>query len=464
MLHGGCLAMVLRLALGVSSASAAADTSEPPFHPKEGAFVLKLPADRESPCSGAQLADLNGDAALDIVAVLGGPKGGIHVYLNRKGAFVERAGAVIPFPQCHGCRIADVDNDGAPDLIAFVRGGDLNVYRNVGGEFGDQPHRRIVIDGGAGGCLAGDFDGDGKIDLVVSVKVGGLQGGCWQVLLGKDGLDPAKAIVKAEYGLRLKPLTWHGRLCDDSVCDFLAGPRWVALLPNRSLSKGYFLNWREGYANDVATVADLDGEGSNDLLVTQRAARSVATHHLYLFYGPFALPPEPRNWGYGFTIGPVQACYYTEIPLGPLQRVRPPAVADFNGDGRLDILVQAAQKGVGWQTLIYRQNQPMGFESEDPPTAVLAGASDLLQAVDLNKDGFCDLVSYRSGRVRVFLNRDGHLPADASAPDQALALRDTVRCVTSVDLDGDTWPDLVVRCARWVRVYLNRWGTAAKAQ
>jgi hypothetical protein len=191
------------------------------------------------------------------------------------------------------------------------------------------------------------------------------------------------------------------------------------------------------------------GDGATDLLLTQSPAPN-RNNALRLFYGPFAHGVERASWTYGFNVGPIQVSRVTAIPLGPLHASRPPIVADLNGDGRPDILQQVAQSENGqvkWRALVYFQNQPMGFEPEDKPSVTIDGADGLLAVADLNQDGFNDLVLMRHspGRILIFLNRNGHLPASTASPDQTLVCTDQPQSLTVVDATGDKRPDLVVR-------------------
>ncbi|MDD5676728.1 MAG: VCBS repeat-containing protein [Kiritimatiellae bacterium] len=428
------------------------------FDHKEGASLLRPPTEPGSFIGGTKIADFNGDGAPDLAAWVGGPKGAVYIYLNKNGRWADPQDGMIVFPKCGGCETGDIDNDGKTDLVMFERGKDLKIFLNKGGSFANTPDRQIAIVGGASYCLVGDFDTDGKTDLAVSAgdtKV------AFQIFLGKHGLDPARKLVKAEghdsgvYG----PLTWRGKLGEDSASDFLAGPRWVALLPNDTLRKGYF---GDIYTDHWAITADLDGDGTTDVLTTQRPGPGK-TIFLRLFYGPFAIGEESPAWQYGFNIGPMQTTRFTEIPVGPAEAWRLPIATDINGDRRTDILMQVAQAQNGkpkWRTLVYTQNRPMGFEPEDPPGITLDGSGDTLYVADLNRDGLADLIlcGHEPGTLRLFINRNGQLPADASRPDQVLAVGNKALSAIPADLNGDGWPDLIVQCQGQVAIYLNQGG------
>jgi hypothetical protein len=450
---------VLAALLILSAFCEAEEGQRPLFSDKQGMFLLKPPTGRQSHVGGTRVADLNGDGAADLVVWGDGPEGAIFVYLNKSGAFSDPPECRVPFAQCDACEVGDVDNDGRLDLLAFERGKDLKIYLNKGGgQFQAAPDRQLEIAGGTAHCLAGDFDKDGKTDLCVSSAAQGDTPVARQMFLGKHGLDPKKRLLKDERGgTSYGALTWFGKLCDDSACDFLAGPRWVALLPNDTICKGYF---GDIYTDNGAVPADFDGDGATDILLTQAPAPK-ANNILRLFYGPFAHGVERPSWTYGFNVGPIQAGRLTEIPLGPLQGSRLPIVADLNGDGRPDILQQVAQTENGqpkWKALIYFQNQPMGFEPEDKPSITMDGADGMLSVADLNQDGFKDLVLMRHspGRILIFLNRSGRLPANTDRPDQTLICTDQPQSMTIVDVTGDKRLDFVVRFVGHIVIYAQR--------
>jgi hypothetical protein len=120
------------------------------------------------------VADVDGDAALDLVAharvnaaaLLGDGAGGFMV-----------AGAVDLWGSCSGeskAAMADLDRDGLPDLVNSVVGANdiecwqtANLFwaRNLGaGEFGE--HEEAGTEGSNDLLVAGDLDGDGFEELV----------------------------------------------------------------------------------------------------------------------------------------------------------------------------------------------------------------------------------------------------------------------------------------------------------
>ncbi|MCB1129238.1 MAG: VCBS repeat-containing protein [Verrucomicrobiae bacterium] len=82
-------------------------------------------------CTGAVFADLNGDAALDLlVSSLGG---GVHSYLNDGTGRFRETTAEAGLSSTHGSTtmaLGDVDGDGDPDVVSANRDGDdLTIFR-----------------------------------------------------------------------------------------------------------------------------------------------------------------------------------------------------------------------------------------------------------------------------------------------------------------------------------------------
>ena len=272
--------------------------------------------------SGVCIYDVDDDGFLDIFLPNGLPESGRKpaaeprsaLYRNRgDGTFEDvthKAGVGSPGYWAQGCVFGDYDDDGNVDL--FVTGfGRYILYRNLGkGRFQD-----VTTDAGfdgsgwSTGAAFGDYDGDGRIDLYVSHYL--------------------------DYGPGSPPLPTPG---DGINCMYrghpvICGPRGLKHAVGR-----LYRNEGNGRFRDVTRTSgirtepggyglgaiwtDLDLDGDLDLYV----ANDSTPNYLY------------RNEGGRFTeIGTVAGVAYSED--GREQAGMGVDAADFDNDGRLDLLV-----------------------------------------------------------------------------------------------------------------------------
>ncbi len=289
----------------------------------------------------------------------------------------------------HSVAVGDFNQDGIPDLV--VVSGDIVVFHGKGtisillGN-GDGTFRAggLFDPGGfhTSSVAVGDFNGDGKLDLVVV----------------NGGDAPA---VDRNVGVLLG--NGDGTFQPVAVYDAGAAPGFVA-------------------------VGDFNGDGKLDFVVTGNSSDDISAGEVSIFLG--------RGDG---TFAP--AVTYPTGGIGASSV----AVADLNGDGRLDLAVAnetqsiSAMLGRGDGTFQAAVNYPDTLS----PVAIASG--------DFNGDGKLDLVVGNAGGFSVLIgNGDGTFQAPVSYPTG-----DNFDSVAVGDFNGDGKLDLIVAGFQFVNLLLG---------
>src|SRR5258708_7643290 len=197
---------------------------------------------------------------------------------------------------------------------------------------------------------------------------------------------------------------------------------------------------RQDYAagRDPSSVAvgDFNGDGTMDLAVVNRNSGTVS---LLLGNGD----------------GTFQAAQSVAVGDAVVSAVSFVAVGDFNGDGKLDLVVINGHSYQGGTVSVLLGNGDGTFQAAQ----TVAPAAEALAVGDFNRDGNLDLAvisssSYWGGTVSVLLgNGDGTFESPLS-----FDAGDWPSYVAVGDLNGDGKPDLVVVAfnAHTVSVFLGQ--------
>jgi hypothetical protein len=376
------------------------------------------------------VADLNGDNNLDIVISSSSPAGGkISVFLGNGDGTFQPERAAFSFPGTSwapATAIADLNGDGKPDLAftmgdMYPLGPVVQVALGAGdGSFGTPTKYPI---GSSDSVAIGDMNGDGFLDIVtsgISILLGDGQGGFpnrvdyWQEAFGRiilgdfDGDGKTDIIVGAGTAVALT---------GPSVMVFLAGGASTFGGPPVSLVSGLNSTNRQAYSH---VAADFNGDGFPDLLVQDFTEMNVLT---------------------GVGDGSFRETFHYVPATGYVTSI---ATADFNQDGKLDIVVTIYNPPTA-RMLVFLGNGDGSFQA--PLSSPSPCCFSKITVADFNGDGKPDvavLLSNQEGvapvQLLIYLGTgDGTFAAPLASSVGAYPAALVVG-----DFNGDGKPDLVI--------------------
>lgn len=271
--------------------------------------------------SGAVFSDIDGDGDADLVLAL--EWGSVMVFTNEAGNFTnatERLGLAKYKGLWNGVTVGDLDEDGKLDIIATNWG--LNSrYRT------DPQHPlRLYYD---------DFDGNGTLDLVESYYDAKM--GKYVPYRGLDAMAAAMPFIKTKFATY--------KAYGEAGVEEIFGPRLASapFVTANTLQHMVFLN-RGDHFDPVAMpieaqfapafgvgVADYDGDGHDDVFITQNFfATQIDTPRLDGGRG---------LWMKGDGAGKLVSVPGRESGVKVYGDARGSALADFDRDGRVDLVV-----------------------------------------------------------------------------------------------------------------------------
>lgn len=391
----------------------------------EDARVEKKEVLTEKEVTSFVVADLNGDGRVDL-AFYGKPKELVVLAGNGDGSFVEsRTFPVTDGAEGRGALAAgDLNGDGRADLALLTEKQVALVLAREDGTL-SEPVRvpRAVAQVSALGIA--DLDGDGRKDL--------LQFAAEHPRPVRVRFQESDGTLGPEIGLSMPPFrTIDVRdLVPGGGAEILAVPRTSGLFRMMALSSRTdgekagelgslrifpFADERSSKPRRLA-VGDLDGDGRNDVVVTEPGTAQVALY---------------RQAADGRLASP---------RLYPsLSETEAIAVADLDGDGRAEVAVLSGKEdAVGISTLDAEGRLPF------PRSLTVAGKPRAMAAGDLDGDGKPDLVVVTKGetwQARVF--------SGAAVEPRVVDLpgldpkRDDADALTIHDIDQDGRADLLL--------------------
>jgi len=444
--------------------------------------------------SSPAVADVDGDGAAEVVAsaysivVLDGATGSVE-WRVASGHDATEPGATNVGRTWPGIVIADVDGDGSEEIVTAHGNGWVSVYTGSGLFEAGWPRQPAANE--LRGLSVGDLDGDGTLEIVVTAasysavntwvlehdgttrpgwpQLSGGGGYAYGVFndtsaiadLNGDGVpellvpsdvhyicaySPAGAAVGADPVFGAK--NWGEVGVWESYATELRG--WGYCNGVRAES------YRTNFANGPAVVADMDGDGSLEVVATGRTydctgGETTKYNGVYIFEadrGRF------QGSGYDWTTVPVDLGLPLSLDWNVIESAMPnPAVADLDGDGEQEIVYAdfAGQVHAFWLDGTEHGSWPYAVYSSGPYRFASEPA-----IADLDADGSAEVIftswvakgSSQTGHLFVVdatgaLLHQVSLPVAFGGPDW----NGSLPCPTLADIDGDPDLEVVLRTA-----------------
>ena len=389
---------------------------------------------------GGAVGDFNGDGYPDLF-VLGGGDRADALYINqRDGTFADRAvdWGVAARHRGTGCTVGDYDDDGDDDLFVTSLGsmddvlpsaGQHRLYRNDGGAFIDMATAAGVNASAASpdgfGAAFGDYDLDGDLDLYVSGWFVEGSAGARGSRLFRNAGDGTFDDVTETAGLAARSTQAFGGIFAD-----MNGDRFPELLVAGDYgTTRYYRNNRDG------TYTDID-PGT----------------------GAASLSGADPDWS-----------------IGKAHNGMGHAVADFDGDGRLDWFVTAIWPAFHFESPHWGNGLYLNLGRHRlVESGAAAGVADGgwgwgVAAADIDHDGRIDLLmtngwpeadamtgeSFDNEAAYLFMNR-GDDAFEEMARVAGIDHRQQGRSLMTLDYDRDGDLDVVILSHNDVaRLYRN---------
>jgi Ca2+-binding RTX toxin-like protein len=352
----------------------------------------------ERPASVAS-ADLTKDGHADLV-VADKKSDAVQVFLGNGDGTFQAPRTYTGFNQPVAVAIADVNGDGNPDIVVANKKGDgISVMLGNGdGSFRAPVNYSIGIGTGYYGdnmaLAVADLNGDGKPDIVVTApNYGDIVG----LLNNGDGtFKAAKVYNIGGYPTSLAIADING----DGNADILVGGQYSNAIDvllgngNGTFQSPTLLD--VGDDPSTLTVADVNGDGKPDIV--------VGVDGDYSQHG--------RTAGVEVLLGNGDGTFKSPLyePL-PGDRVGTVAVADFNGDGKPDVVVTSGYQNEPTDLINVLLGNGDGTFSQASSYTV-ANAPGSLIVADLNGDGKPDIVANadRNDELTILLNATQSTP------------------------------------------------------
>jgi len=382
------------------------------------------------------VGDLNGDGIPDILA------GGTILFGDGKGGFPTRKDIALDGIGSGSPIITDFNGDGIADIVfgqgtASVMAGDsVSVIFGTGkGNFNAPPISLLAgyptADDVVTALVASDFNGDGFADLVVTDGFGHI------FVMSGVGDGTFTNAIQYQFSGGFPNAVVLGDFNNDGKTDFAL----VGSDPNPGGSGGVSIALGNGngtfqspnqvaapFGAYAAATGDFNGDGKLDLAV-------LASQY-------FAPVPD----SFEILLGNGDGTFKAGSSYTPGPSAMSIVAGDFNGDGKLDLVVASdgtyAKNGTDATLLLFVGKGDGTFAN--PVTLPFIGRPVTAIAADFNGDGKLDLaVTLSSGLMILLGHGDGTFQAPVFYAAEAYNA-DGAYTIAAVDLNGDGILDLVL--------------------
>jgi hypothetical protein len=277
-------------------------------------------------------------------------------------------------------RSGDFNGDGKDDIATFTRGqsGDVWVALSNGSTFGSGTKWHDFFGYNQEVPLIGDFNGDGKDDIATFNRIGEV----FVALSTGSSFSGTASRWHAGFvfGNQVPAVGDFNGDGKDDIAAFNRGESGdVFVAMSNGSSFGTSELWKTGFAkhSQIPLVGDFNGDRRDDIIAFPRDAGSVNRSFVALSTGTIFLATIASTAG---------------LPNAS----DTPAIGDFNGDGRDDVIefehrgsVFVSQVNSGVVQQFVRWTTVFGFGIENPGTG------------DINGDGRTDVIAFTRGSLAV---------------------------------------------------------------
>ena len=410
---------------------------------------------------GIVVADVDNDGELEIVTAHGG--GRVSVY-NADGYF-DNGGWPWKNPSGRELRslaVADLDGDG--DLEIIVGRAELNrtnvwVLEHTGKVRKGWPRLGSGEESAAGlyndNIGVGDLDGDGLPEVIV----------------------PSDTITVCAYRADGQRLGTHSMYHGHSGHDMDRWGKVPAYVDLEYETRGWGpcydqYTLRANFANGPANVADVDGDGTNEVVVVGDVHDCHTSPYTDHFNGPYLFNADRSRFnrgGFDWQTVPENTGEPLIQDYGVIESCQPNTVtADLDGDGRLEILYPSYDGRLHAFWLDKTEHHSWPFAVTKSGDKVYRFASEPAVA-DLNRDGFAEVIfttwaekgSGRTGRLYILSYQGKVLQAvDLPAAYGSSGWNGALPAPTLANIDDDPDLEIVVNTAHSGFVAYDLPGTA----